>query len=562
MAANFCIFFVLLAFLPSGELQGFSENSTAWAKGNFDVGRNTIVVTNSTRAVYAHVGTSPKVGHVSVDWVSNNIYWADAGFGWIGLQSLKASFQHLDLAKFATNGRLKVIVSTFLEHPYGLVVAPNYRRVFWSDVGSSPKIESSDLLGSDRKALVWQGLATPTALSVDQSLQRLFWTDQSKHTIESSDFNGGNRRVLYFSEDSQFGGLQVFAEYLLFTQQNTNSLHGLDRLTGKQVVSSLSLPSDPPGPPGSLAVFSTAFQQRGNNISCSQMTCGHICIQQEQGGVCICTSGSTLKSDGKTCQESSVPLWKSFIVSSATRVCAVPVNLLYSFPNLPPPFYNIKCFLNESNIQHLAINSYNATLYYVTGSSWIRTHDIRSGKTDNITTTANSVGGITYDEARGILIWSETSAGRIMELDLNRGDNATQLYSNLNSPGDLTVNSLRGLLFWVETFNNKYTLVAGAVVSPFNKSELVNSGLIRPHSLVYDDKQNRLYWLDVDYLGSVRGDGSDKSVISLSSVTTYRGLALFRSNLVWLTRSPDSNVTFRSSDLRDASVRRPLTCLV
>lgn len=85
------------------------------------------------------------------------------------------------------------------------------RRVFWSDVGSSPKIESSDLLGSDRKALVWQGLATPTALSVDQSLQRLFWTDQSKHTIESSDFNGGNRRVLYFSEDSQFGGLQVFA---------------------------------------------------------------------------------------------------------------------------------------------------------------------------------------------------------------------------------------------------------------------------------------------------------------------------------------------------------------
>lgn len=46
-------------------------------------------------------------------------------------------------------------------------------------------------------------------------------------------------------------------------------------------------------------------------------------------------------------------------------------------------------------------------------------------------------------------------------------------------------------LFWVESLNNKYTLVAGAVVSPFNRSELVNSGLTRPHSLVYDDKQNR-----------------------------------------------------------------------
>ncbi|KAK7090598.1 hypothetical protein V1264_010370 [Littorina saxatilis] len=56
-----------------------------------DRARKTIFVYPATigGGVYAHVGTSPSVGHVTVDWLSNNVYWADTGLGWIGLQPLR-----------------------------------------------------------------------------------------------------------------------------------------------------------------------------------------------------------------------------------------------------------------------------------------------------------------------------------------------------------------------------------------------------------------------------------------------------------------------------------------
>lgn len=84
------------------------------------------------------------------------------------------------------------------------------RRIFWTDSGSSPKIESADLLGGDRRVLVWQGVSKPTAISVDTESTRLYWVDEFKETIESCDMLGVNRRLLTYLKGSVMGGLQVF----------------------------------------------------------------------------------------------------------------------------------------------------------------------------------------------------------------------------------------------------------------------------------------------------------------------------------------------------------------
>ncbi|KAL8598847.1 hypothetical protein ACOMHN_015426 [Nucella lapillus] len=171
-------------------------------------GTKTIVVYHGRkgRAVYAHVGTSPLVGHVTVDWLSNNVYWTDPGFGWIGLQALKE-----DLSTFGLNANLKVVVSSSLDTPYGITVLPQKKRLFWSDHGATPKIESSDLLGMDRSVLVWRGLAKPTAMCVDHTTLRLYWVDEIKGTVESCDLEGKGRRIVISVPGvSSLGGLQVF----------------------------------------------------------------------------------------------------------------------------------------------------------------------------------------------------------------------------------------------------------------------------------------------------------------------------------------------------------------
>ena len=84
------------------------------------------------------------------------------------------------------------------------------RRLFWSDHGSPPKLESSNLLGEYRRVLVWQGLFKPTAVSADHTTNQLYWVDEVKGTVESINKDGTGRRIVIFIEQSSLTGLQVF----------------------------------------------------------------------------------------------------------------------------------------------------------------------------------------------------------------------------------------------------------------------------------------------------------------------------------------------------------------
>lgn len=68
--------------------------------------------------------------------------------------------------------------------------------MYWTDWGTSPKIERSGMDGSGRAVIVERNLTWPNCLSLDIELQRLYWTDASTRTIEVSDYNGKNRQVL------------------------------------------------------------------------------------------------------------------------------------------------------------------------------------------------------------------------------------------------------------------------------------------------------------------------------------------------------------------------------
>ena len=68
--------------------------------------------------------------------------------------------------------------------------------MFWSDRGSSPKIEKANMDGSSRAVLVSSGLVGVNSLAIDYSGKLLYWCDATLDTIERVDFQGNNRVVI------------------------------------------------------------------------------------------------------------------------------------------------------------------------------------------------------------------------------------------------------------------------------------------------------------------------------------------------------------------------------
>ena len=72
----------------------------------------------------------------------------------------------------------------------------HFRLMFFSDNGLHPRIERASLDGQDRKVIVYRGLLSVVALSVDTANDKLYWSDFGRQTLEVSDYNGSNRRVI------------------------------------------------------------------------------------------------------------------------------------------------------------------------------------------------------------------------------------------------------------------------------------------------------------------------------------------------------------------------------
>lgn len=50
--------------------------------------------------------------------------------------------------------------------------------------------------------------------------QRLYWTDGKLNCIESSDLNGGNRRILLSDSDAHLMGIVSHGQFLFYTAWN------------------------------------------------------------------------------------------------------------------------------------------------------------------------------------------------------------------------------------------------------------------------------------------------------------------------------------------------------
>ena len=100
--------------------------------------------------------------------------------------------------------------------------------MYWTDWGSSPRIEKASMDGTRRTVIHSTGLVWPNGLTLDYTTQTLYWVDASIDRIESSNVNGLNRRVLTTAGIEHPYGIDFFQGTIFWTDGTRGAILSAD----------------------------------------------------------------------------------------------------------------------------------------------------------------------------------------------------------------------------------------------------------------------------------------------------------------------------------------------
>ena len=100
----------------------------------------------------------------------------------------------------------------------------------------APKIEKCGMDGdpTSRKAIITKDIIWPNALTVDYTIDRIWWADAKRHVIEHCDLNGQNRKVILTKEHVYHPfSISVFEDHVYWTDWIKLSISKVNKFTGE-----------------------------------------------------------------------------------------------------------------------------------------------------------------------------------------------------------------------------------------------------------------------------------------------------------------------------------------
>ncbi|KAF0767414.1 low-density lipoprotein receptor-related protein 2, partial [Aphis craccivora] len=217
---------------------------------------------------------------VAIDWMGDNLYWAE-----VDLSKEDKPAGGIMVSK--QDGRYKrSIISSGLETPSSLVLDPEMGKMFWADVGETPKIEMSWMDGSRRTPLVTTRLHYPTGLTVDTAMDHsLYWVDTKLNVIESIKYDQKNRVVVIRGEHLHHPiSLDLFENQLYWLSRETGELMKQDKF-GRGVP--VTIAKDLVNPTGVKVYHRQRYNYTIPNM-CQSAGCSHLCLLVPAGVYCAC----------------------------------------------------------------------------------------------------------------------------------------------------------------------------------------------------------------------------------------------------------------------------------
>ena len=103
--------------------------------------------------------------------------------------------------------------------------------MFWTDWGLT-KIEKSTLNGTQRVTLVTSNLQWPNGITLDRESRLVFWVDAGTDRVESIDYHGNNRKLLYRQDGLHFFGVTFLPPYLFISEWGNTGVFKLNASGG------------------------------------------------------------------------------------------------------------------------------------------------------------------------------------------------------------------------------------------------------------------------------------------------------------------------------------------
>ncbi|KAJ7383624.1 hypothetical protein OS493_026810 [Desmophyllum pertusum] len=229
---------------------------------------------------------------IAIDWVGKKMYWTDGGYNMIEVAELDGT-NRLTLFRDGT------------DEPRAIVVDPIHGYLFWTDWGDNPRIERASMDGdiASRQIIVSGQMGWPNGLAIDYTLKRIYWADAKLKKIESSTYDGSDRRVIANIMPHHPFGLGVFENHVYYTDwfkfgkgiRKLNKFTGLDKHKIKPTLWSHM----------DIHVYHPLRQPNATNpCEVNNGGCTHLCllsIYNVKSHTCRCPNGMNMSADGLNC---------------------------------------------------------------------------------------------------------------------------------------------------------------------------------------------------------------------------------------------------------------------
>lgn len=414
---------------------------------------------------------------VAVDWIHELLFWTDSGT------------RRVEVATFDGNLRA-VIAANNLDKPRAIVVHPGEALVFWTDWGPTPKLERVYMDGSDRQVVIKEGIFWPNGLTIDFPGRRIYWADAKHHVIESSAFDGSDRKKVLSNHLPHPFALTIFEDQIYWTDWTTKSISTANKVTGKGfriMHEGLHFPMD-------IHSYHSARQPDYPNRCTVDRAgrpggCSHLCLPNKNARRCECPIGLSLKSDQRSC--TSVPDKLLLVTRNKDiRVRQLETHNKGFEVDMVIPLDGLK---SAVALDWCSENDY---IYWSDVGRGVisRAHINGSNQQTIINANLASPAGLALDWVTDKIYWTDQGTDRIEVATTDGKQRALLIWQNLKKPRDIVVNPIESLMFWSDWGDNPKIERAGMDGS--ERKVIAKTDLQWPNGLAVELSSSRLYFVD------------------------------------------------------------------